>query len=73
LPREAAVNLLLDVTQQSDRKTAGVIAETLGDLPLAVTQAAAYMEATGLEKENIMVEQIGHVTGTKACEQGGRS
>ena len=48
LPREEAVNLLLDVTQQSDRETAGAIAETLGDLPLAVAQAAAYIEATGL-------------------------
>ena len=48
LPREEAVKLLLEVTQQSDGETAGAIAETLGDLPLAVAQAAAYIEATGL-------------------------
>ena len=40
--------MLLEVTQQSDAETAGAIAETLGDLPLAVAQAAAYIEATGL-------------------------
>jgi len=48
LPRQEAVQLLLEVTQQSDAETARAIAETLGDLPLAVAQAAAYMEATGL-------------------------
>src|SRR5262249_56878231 len=48
LPRHEAVQLLLEVTQQSDAETASAIAETLGDLPLAVAQAAAYMEATGL-------------------------
>ena len=36
------------MTQQSDGETAGAIAETLGDLPLALAQAAAYIEATGL-------------------------
>ena len=48
LPRQEAVQLLLEVTQQSDAETARAIAETLGDLPLAVAQAAAYIEATGL-------------------------
>ena len=48
LPRNEAITLLLDVTQQSDRETAGVIAQTLGDLPLALAQAAAYIDATGL-------------------------
>jgi tetratricopeptide (TPR) repeat protein len=48
LPRAEAVKLLLDVTQQSDGETAGAIAQTLGDLPLALAQAAAYIDATGL-------------------------
>jgi Tfp pilus assembly protein PilF len=53
-PRDEAVKLLLDVTQKSDsdresRESAGVIAQTLGDLPLALAQAAAYIEATGLD------------------------
>jgi hypothetical protein len=48
LPREQAVKLLLDVTQQPDEATAGAIAQTLGDLPLALAQAAAYIDATGL-------------------------
>jgi tetratricopeptide (TPR) repeat protein len=48
LPREEAVTLLLDVTQQSDGETAEAIAQTLGDLPLALAQAAAYIDATGL-------------------------
>jgi hypothetical protein len=48
LPREEAVKLLLGVTQQSDGEVAGAIAQTLGDLPLALAQAAAYIDATGL-------------------------
>jgi hypothetical protein len=39
LPRAEAVTLLLAVTQQADSETAGTIAETLGDLPLALAQA----------------------------------
>jgi hypothetical protein len=48
LPREEAVHMLLDITQQLDRETAEAIAETLGDLPLALAQAAAYIEAAEL-------------------------
>jgi Tfp pilus assembly protein PilF len=48
LPREEAVQLLCEVTQQSDAEAARTIAETLGDLPLALAQAAAYIDATGL-------------------------
>jgi hypothetical protein len=48
LPRAEAVKLLLDVTQQSDEETAEAIAQKLGDLPLALAQAAAYIESTGL-------------------------
>jgi hypothetical protein len=48
LPREEAIKMLLGVTQQSDRETAETIAETLGDLPLALAQAAAYIEAAEL-------------------------
>jgi Tfp pilus assembly protein PilF len=40
--------MLLDITQQLDRETAEAIAETLGDLPLALAQAAAYIEAAAL-------------------------
>ena len=36
------------MTQQSDEEAAGAIAQTLGDLPLALAQAAAYIDATGL-------------------------
>jgi Tetratricopeptide repeat len=48
LPREDAVQLLCHVTQQADPAAAAAVAETLGDLPLALAQAAAYIEATGL-------------------------
>jgi tetratricopeptide (TPR) repeat protein len=48
LPREASVVLLLQCTQQTDADAARAVAETLGDLPLALAQAAAYIDATGL-------------------------
>jgi hypothetical protein len=48
LPRDEAVQLLLQVTQQADRTAAAAVAEILGDLPLALAQAAGYIEATGL-------------------------
>lgn len=39
--REQSIGMLLDRTNQTDRETANAIAEALGDLPLAVSQAAA--------------------------------
>jgi tetratricopeptide (TPR) repeat protein len=48
LPRDEAVQLLCHGTQQADSMAAAHVAEILGDLPLALAQAAAYIEATGL-------------------------
>ena len=39
--REQSIGMLLDRTNQTDREAADAIAEALGDLPLAVSQAAA--------------------------------
>jgi tetratricopeptide (TPR) repeat protein len=46
LPREQAVSLLRERTGSSDHVALGRLAELLGDLPLALEQAAAYMEET---------------------------
>jgi tetratricopeptide (TPR) repeat protein len=48
LTREEAVNLLLDRTGQEDRDAAEKLANTLGDLPLSLQQAAAYIEEHGI-------------------------
>jgi tetratricopeptide (TPR) repeat protein len=48
LPRNDAVRLLFHGTQQADPVAAAAVAEMLGDLPLALAQAVAYIEATGL-------------------------
>jgi len=48
LPREVSVALLLERTQQADTTAARAVAAMLGDLPLALAQAAAYIAATGL-------------------------
>lgn len=45
--REEAVRFLLERTGQKDAKAARELAELLGDLPLALEQAAAYMTASG--------------------------
>ncbi len=47
LPREEAIEFLLERTAQSDRAAANDLAEELGDLPLALEQAAAYIETAG--------------------------
>ena len=47
LEREDAVKFLLERTGQSDRNTANDLADELGDLPLALEQAGAYIETTG--------------------------
>jgi len=45
--RFTSVEFLLKRTGQTDREAAGKLAEALGDLPLALEQAAAFIEATG--------------------------
>ncbi len=47
LEREDAVKFLLERTGQSDRNAANDLADELGDLPLALEQAGAYIETTG--------------------------
>lgn len=45
--RQVSVDFLLQRTGQTDRDSADRVAEELGDLPLALAQAAGYMERTG--------------------------
>jgi tetratricopeptide (TPR) repeat protein len=47
LPREEAVAFLVERTGGSDQASLEALAEVLGDLPLALEQAAAYLEETG--------------------------
>jgi len=47
LERAESVAFLLRRTGQTDQAAAGVLAGELGDLPLALEQAGAYMETTG--------------------------
>lgn len=47
LKRTESVDFLLKRTVQQDRQAAEALAEALGDLPLALEQAAAYMENSG--------------------------
>ena len=47
LDREVAAGFLVNRTGDADRAAAGELAEGLGGLPLALEQAAAYMQATG--------------------------
>jgi tetratricopeptide (TPR) repeat protein len=44
--RSESIEFLFKRTGQGDRKAAGDLAEALGDLPLALEQAGAYMETT---------------------------
>jgi tetratricopeptide (TPR) repeat protein len=48
LAREEAVDFLLDRTGHKDRAAAGELAKDLGDLPLSLQQAAAYIEERGI-------------------------
>jgi tetratricopeptide (TPR) repeat protein len=48
LRREAAIRFLLEQTKQHDRDAADALANELGDLPLALAQAAAYVTETGV-------------------------
>jgi len=45
--RAASVDFLLKRTEQKDEQAAAQLAEALGDLPLALEQAGAYIEETG--------------------------
>lgn len=47
LDREASVKFLVQRTGQTDERAASLLADELGDLPLALEQAGAYIEATG--------------------------
>jgi tetratricopeptide (TPR) repeat protein len=48
LERAEAVAFLLERTSQDDATTAGELAEALGDLPLALEQAGAYVDEQGI-------------------------
>ena len=54
LPLEEAIQFLLKRTDQQDEATAKSLAEALGCLPLALEQAAAYIEASGLTMSNYL-------------------
>jgi len=45
--RPESIDFLCKRTGQDDRKTADALADELGDLPLALEQASAYIETTG--------------------------
>jgi tetratricopeptide (TPR) repeat protein len=47
LERKESVDFLLKRTGYTDREAAGALADALGDLPLALEQTGAYMEAKG--------------------------
>ena len=47
LPLEEARRFLLEATAGHDLEAAGAVAEALGQLPLALAQAAAYVEVSG--------------------------
>jgi hypothetical protein len=49
LSRTESVEFLLNRTNTSDNTSAEILAETLGDLPLALEQAGAYIEKTSIE------------------------
>ena len=48
LDRDEAITLLLGRTPDQNQVAADELAEELGDLPLALEQAAAYLEQTGM-------------------------
>jgi tetratricopeptide (TPR) repeat protein len=54
LPREQAVGFLARRIGSNDQATLGEVASVLGDLPLALEQAAAYMEETATTPEEYL-------------------
>jgi tetratricopeptide (TPR) repeat protein/nucleoside phosphorylase len=54
LERGDSIALLLKRSGTSDPDAAATLAQALGDLPLALTQAAAYIEATGKSLEDYL-------------------
>jgi len=46
--REESVDFLVEYTKETDRKRAGQLADLMGNLPLALEQARAYMAETGI-------------------------
>ncbi|MET3421400.1 tetratricopeptide (TPR) repeat protein [Actinoplanes tereljensis] len=60
LPREEAVRFLAEQLPGVDNDEAGRLAESLGDLPLALAQAAGYLAETGMavaEYRQLLVEE----------------
>jgi tetratricopeptide (TPR) repeat protein len=55
LAREDAIKFLLERTAQSDRAAANDLAEELGDLPLALEQAGAYIETIGSDHPTVAI------------------
>jgi nucleoside phosphorylase/tetratricopeptide (TPR) repeat protein len=52
--REESVGFLLARTDDHSRSAAGEVAEALGDLPLALQQAASYINATGISTSSYL-------------------
>ena len=63
--RERSINYLLTVTKSDDHDTADALADRLGDLPLAITQAAAFAQKRKLDLaqylERLDAYRSGHV------------
>ena len=55
LTRDDAIRFLLQRTRQDDEAATRQLAEALGDLPLALEQAGAYIETTGKPLANYLV------------------
>ena len=54
LERSESIDFLLKRTGYTDKASAGALAEALGDLPLALEQAGAYMESKGRSLSDYM-------------------
>jgi hypothetical protein len=54
LSREEAVAFLYKRLGTQDEQAAGALAEALGDLPLALAEAAAYIEQTQVSPEEYL-------------------